>query len=140
MAKKDETAGETTGAVATIQGENGKEVNVQDLLSQMAQAEVGAELTSDYFTLEPGETERVVFLEMATMNKMGAENGETVDAVRLLGSDGKFKICADKVIVSTCRAIATKGGKNVPIQITCIGKVKAQKGSYKQFEIKSLLM
>lgn len=138
MAKKEEVA--ESNALATIEGEKGEQINVADLLKQLGEAEIGAELTSEYFTLEPGESERVIFLEMSEMNKMGAENGEMTDAVRLLGSDGNLKICADKVIVSTCRSLANKGKKNVPIEISCTGKEKGAKGTYKTFSIKSLLM
>lgn len=139
MAK--ENAGEvaTQEVVPTIVNENGKEVSVTDLLAQINQAEVGVELGSDYWTLEPGETERVVFMEMTQMNKMGSDN-EMIDAVKLLGPDGKFKICADKVLVSTCRNLAAKGRKNVALSITCKGKIKTAKGSYKDLQINELIM
>lgn len=147
MAKKANAEVEQTeeqntqsGVVATITDEKGKEVNVAQLLEQINNAEVGQELTSEYFTLEPGENSRVVLLEMTEMNKMGGEAGETTDAVRLLGSDGKFKICADKVIVSTARSILKDGKKNIPVLITCTGKSKSAKGTYKEFTINSLLM
>lgn len=139
MAK--ENAGEvaTNEVVPTIVNENGKEVSVTDLLAQINEAEVGIELGSDYWTIEPGETERVVFMEMTQMNKMGSDN-EMIDAVRLLGQDGRFKICADKVIVSTCRNLSNKGRKNVALSVTCKGKIKTAKGSYKDFQINELIM
>ena len=140
MAKKEEGAvANNELAVQEIQTENGKIVNTADLLKQMAEAEVGQELGSDYWTLEPGESERVIFTEMTQMNKMGTDN-EMIDAVRLLGSDGKFKICADKVLVSTCRQLASKNRKNVPLQVICTGKIKTARGSYKELQINELLM
>ena len=140
MAKKEEgTVANNELAVQEIQGENGKRISASELLKQMSEAEVGQELGSDYFTLEPGESERVVFMEMTQMNKMGTDN-EMIDAVRLLGSDGKFKICADKVLVSTCRQLSSKGRKNVALQIICKGKIKTPRGSYKDLQINELLM
>jgi hypothetical protein len=130
---------ETSIAVAEIPGENGTMVSAAELLKQMSEAEVGQELGSDYWTIEPGETERVVFMEMTQMNKMGSSS-EMIDAVRLLGADGKFKICADKVLVSTCRNLSNKGRINVAIQVTCKGKIKTPKGSYKDLQINELLM
>jgi hypothetical protein len=140
MAKKEDAgqANEQTGLVS-IPGENNEQINVADLLASVADAEVGQELGSDYFTVEPGETERVVFIEMTKMNKMGSDS-EMIDAVRLLGADGKLKICADKVLVSTCRNIASNGRRNVPLQIICKGKIKSVKGSYKDLQINELLM
>ncbi len=138
MAKEKEAVVETN-AVLVIEGENGKDVNVAELLALVADAEVGQELGSDYFTVEPGESERVVFLEMTKMNKMGSDS-EMIDAVRLLGADGKYKICADKVLVSTCRNIASSGRKNVALQILCKGKIKTAKGSYKDLQINELIM
>ncbi|HMT03425.1 MAG TPA: hypothetical protein PKD00_08995 [Burkholderiales bacterium] len=126
-------------AVQEVQNENGIMVSTEELLRQMSEAEVGQELGSDYFTLEPGETERVIFMEMTKMNKMGTDN-ETIDAVRLLGSDGKFKICADKVLVSTCRQLQLNDRKNVALQIICKGKIKTPRGSYKDLQINELLV
>lgn len=135
---KEETKTETL-PVQAIEGENGKMVSAAELLKQMNEAEVGQELGSDYWTIEPGESERVIFMEMTQMNKMG-ESSEMIDAVRLLGADGKFKICADKVLVSTCRNLANKGRRNVAIQVTCKGKIKTPKGTYKDLQINELLM
>ncbi len=141
MAKKqDDATVENQQALATIAGENGQEVNVADLLAQMKDAQVGHELTSEYWTLEVAEEERVVLIEMTEMNKMGGTNGEMTDAVRLLTSDGVLAICADKVIVSTARTLFNKGKKNIPVNIVCKNKKKGANGTYKEFEIKALLM
>lgn len=139
MAKEKNEEVATQEVVPTILNEQGREVSVSDLMAQISQAEVGIELGSDYWTIEPGETERVVFMEMTQMNKMGSDS-EMIDAVKLLGPDGKFKICADKVLVSTCRNLASKGRQNVALQIVCKGKIKTAKGSYKDLQINELIM
>jgi len=140
MAKTNESEAPVQGTVATIRGNDGKTTDVAELLKQMNEAEVGQELGSDYFTLEPGETARVIALEMTQMNKMGATAGEMVDAVSLIGPDGRQKICADKVIVSAVRGLANKGKLPTPIQIQCTGKTKGQNGTYKEFTINALLL
>ncbi len=141
MAKetKETVAENAANLPSVIEGENGEKVNVADLLAQMEAADVGMELGADYFKLEPGESERVIFMEMTEISALGAQGGMT-DAVKLLGKDGRFKINADKVIVSTCKALALKERKNVALQITCTGTVKGKKGSYKEFVINELLM
>jgi len=141
MAKKENDAVATAeNGVLVITGENGKEVNAEQLLAQMKEAQVGNELTSEYFTLEPGENARVVLLEMTEMSKMGGQAGETTDAVKLLTSDGVIAICADKVVVSTARSLFAKGKINIPVEVTCTGKKQGQNGKYKEWSIKSLLM
>lgn len=139
MAKEKNEEVVTQEVVPTILNEQGREVSVSDLMAQISQADVGVELGSDYWTIEPGETERIVFMEMTQMNKMGSDS-EMIDAVKLLGPDGKFKICADKVLVSTCRNLASKGRQNVALQIVCKGKIKTAKGSYKDLQINELIM
>lgn len=143
MAKKEETAKpaeETTSNVPATLKQNGKEVAIADILKQVEEAEVGQELGSDYFTLEVGEEARVVFIEMATINKLNGNAGEKTDAVRLLGVDGRMKICADKVIVSICGNLAQKEEFNTPLQITCTGKKKSSNGfSYKEFTVNKLI-
>ena len=141
MAKKEEVAeatGQNTGLV-TIAGENGQSVNVSDLLAQISEAEVGQELGSDYLTFEVGEETRVVFIEMTKMNKMGSDS-EMIDAVRLLGLDGKLKINADKVLVSIGKTLAQNNRRNVALQVTCVGMIKSPKGSYRDLKINELLM
>lgn len=143
MAKKEE------GTLAPAASENvpailvtaeGKQVSVADLLDQMNSAEVGMELGADYLKFEDGEQTRVIFIEMTSMNGMGEKSGEQVEAVKLLGKDGRFKINADKVLVSTCRALAAKGRSNVAIQITSQGKVKGPNGSYRDLIVNELLI
>lgn len=141
MGKKEEVAAATeqnTGLV-TIAGENGQSVNVSDLLAQISEAEVGQELGSDYLTFEVGEETRVVFIEMTKMNKMGSDS-EMIDAVRLLGLDGKLKINADKVLVSIGKTLAQNNRRNVALQVTCVGMIKSPKGSYRDLKINELLM
>lgn len=140
--KKDEAAEVVGGnAPAVIEVETGKEMSVADVFAQMEAAEIGLELGSDYFKLEGGESERVIFVEMTEINKINSTDGEMVEAVKLLTKNGRYAINADKVIVSTCRALAAKGRNNVPLQITCKGEVKGKSGfKYKEFAINELIM
>lgn len=142
MAKETKKAEnvETTGALTVVETEQGKEVSIDTIFQQMEEAEVGMELGADYWKLEPGESERVIFHEMTEIQAMGPNGGMT-DAVKLVTKDRKYKINADKVIVSACRALAAKGRKNVALQITCTGTTKGKGGfSYKEFKINELLM
>lgn len=143
MAKKaneTEEVGTTSGALTVIENEQGKEMSVEAIFQQIENAEVGMELGADYWKIEAGESERVIFVEMTEMQAMGPQGGMT-DAVKLVTKDRKFKINADKVIVSTCKALAAKGRKNVALQITCTGMTKGKGGfSYKEFKINELLM
>lgn len=141
MAKKEEVANaaeQNTGLVS-IAGENGQSINVNDLLAQITEAEVGQELGSDYMTFEVGEETRVVFIEMTKMNKMGSDS-EMIDAVRLLGLDGKLKINADKVLVSIGKSLTQNNRRNVALQVSCIGMIKSPKGSYRDLKINELLI
>ena len=114
-----------SNAPATIEIETGKEMGVAELFAQ----------------IEGGESERVIFVEMTEINKINSTDGEMVEAVKLLTKNGRYAINADKVIVSTCRALAAKGRSNVPLQITCKGEVKGKSGfKYKEFAINELLM
>lgn len=143
MAEKKEKTSEKEvigNAPAVIATEGGKEVNVADLFKQIDNADVGLELGADYFKLEAGETDRVIFVEMTEITAIN-KPGEMTEAVKFLAKDGRFKINADKVIVSTCRALALKERKNVPLQITCTGEAKGKNGfKYKEFKINELLM
>lgn len=146
MAKKTETA-ETQEKIETVSNapavieHKGKMVPIEEVLNQVKNAEIGEEVGSDYFTLEPGEESRVIFLQMTEMNSMSGRPGEMTPAVHLLSAeDGRKKICADKVIVSVCRQFALKEEFNVPIIIKCTGKKKSAKGSYKEFEINKLIL
>lgn len=140
MAKEKQDESQVAGTVAVINDSNGKSLNVAELLKQMESADLGQELGSDYFTLEPGETSRVILTEMTEMNKMGGKAGEVTDAVNMIGPDGRMKICADKVIVSAARNLSSKGKLPTPVQITCTGKTKGQNGTYKEFTINALLL
>ena len=100
--------------------------------------EEGESIMNDYWTLEPGETVKVVFTGMTSMKGMGASAGQDVDAINLVVKDeeGKFKkICADKVLVSACRNLTAP----TALSITCTGMVKSKGGfSYKDFEVRKL--
>lgn len=139
MAETKEVA--TTGIVE-VANENGKIVSTADLLKQLESAELGNEIGSDYFTLEPGEEARLLFVEMTEMNGMGDQEGAMIPAVKLFNpKDGKYKINADKVVVSACRALAAKKRSNVAISIVCVGTTKSAKGfKYKDFQINELLL
>lgn len=119
-----------------------KTLNSTDLVDLLKNAQVGNEISSEYFTLEVSEVKRVVFVEMTEIQGMGAQEGEMVEAVSLLsGEDGKYKINADKVIVGICKKLALKGLKNVPLQITCTGQAKSKSGyKYKEFIVEELVM
>jgi len=141
MAKeKVEEVANVAGTVATIESNDGKVVDVADLLKQMESADIGQELGSDYFTLEPGEEQRVIITKMTEMNKMGGASGEMIDAVNLIGSDGRQKICADRVLVSVSKGLAKDGKLPCPVQITCTGTKKTAKGTYKEFTVNQLLL
>lgn len=138
--EKEQKNDETSNQLMQIQTEEGKIVSVEEIFKQIENAEVGMEIGADYFKIEPGEQKRVLFVEMTEMNGIGEKNGQMIPAVRLMAGDGRFKINADKVLVSTCRALSEKGRKNVPIQITCKGMLKGPKGSYRDLVVNELLM
>lgn len=143
MAKKEEVAEEViqSNAPAVIENENGVQVSTLELLKQVEEASVGLELGTDYLKLEAGETVRVIFVEMTEMNGIGSQDGQMVEAVKLLGSDGRFKLNGDKVIVSTCRTLSQKGRKNVPLQIIHKGVAISKKGfKYADMQINELLI
>lgn len=140
VTKKDdaEIKDQNHQALVSIPDANGDAVNVADLLAQIEDAEVGLELGADYFKIEAGEVARVVFIEMTEMNGMGDKSNEMIDAVRLLGPDGRYKVNADKVLVSACRILSSKGRTLVPLQITCKGMVKTKNGKYRDLLINEL--
>lgn len=137
MAKKEEsTAPAVVEKEVTEINVGGKVLNLEETLEAMEQMELGEIVSSDYWTIEPGESVRAVFVGMGKMNKMNTDD-EMIDAVKLVIKDenGKYnKINADKVLVSACR--------NLPVptmlSITCVGKLKSGKGSYKDFEVRKL--
>ncbi len=128
--------------VTEIENESGKIVSVAELAKQFETAEVGTAIGADYFTIEPGEEARLLFVEMTEMNGMGADKDKMIDAVKLFDpKDGRFKINADKVVVSACKSLAAKDRSNVAIQITCTGMTKSKNGfKYKDFTINELLV
>lgn len=134
---------EKNNEVATVTSQVSEKIlNSTDLIELLGKAKLGNEISSDYLTIEVGEVKRVLFVEMTEISGMGAQEGEMVEAVSLLsGEDGKYKINADKVIVSTCKKLASKGLKNVGLEITCTGSVKSKTGGkYKEFIIKELIV
>ena len=143
MAKKENEvapATEETNLPATIENEEGKTVSLDEMFASMENAEKGMEIGADYLKIEEGEEINAIFVEMITMNGMGANSAQQIDAVRLITKDKRFKINADKVLVSACRTLAAKGRVNVPISITCKGSVKGPKGSYKDIEVCELIL
>lgn len=145
MAKKvEETtlpAAKPSNVPATIENEQGKVLSIDEMFSQIESAELGQELASDYFKLEVGESERVIFVKMTEINAMNGKNGEMAEAVKLIASDRRYKVNADRMIVSTCKALSIEGRENVPLEISCIGEKKSKAGfKYKEFKINELNM
>lgn len=91
-------------------------------------------LVADYFTMEPGEEKKVIFIEKTEMQKYNGESGEMTPAVRLLTEDGSEAINADKVLV-TC---LSRLPKLTPVQIVCTGETKSANGKYKTFDVHPL--
>lgn len=136
MAKKEET----TNAPAVVNNEievNGKVLNVEETLAALEGMEDGGLISNDYWTPEEGVVYKAVFVGMTKMNKMNTDS-EMIDAVKLVMKDdeGKTnKINADKVLVSACRNLTAP----TALSITCVGKIKSAKGSYRDFEIRKLV-
>lgn len=133
-----EVTKETKEEMSVIKTESGKVVQVAELLGQVADMEEGMDLTADYLKFVDGEPTRVVFLEMTKMNGMGEKSNEMVDAVSLLGMDGRYKINADTKLVSACKRLAEKGRTLVPLQVISKGEVKGTNGKYKDLLIQEL--
>lgn len=136
---KEETAVAKANETVTKVEVNGKVLNVEETLAAIEGMQEGDNIVNNYFTLEPGETARVVFTGMAKMKGMGANSGQDIDAVKFIAKDddGKFnKICADKVLVSACKDLPAP----TALSITCVGvlKPKSGLGSYKDYEVRKL--
>lgn len=143
MAKKEgdvAIATEEVNLPATIETEDGKTVSLDEMFASMESATKGMEIGADYLKIEEGEEIQAIFVEMTTMNGMGANSANQIDAVRLITKDKRFKINADKVLVSACRTLAAKGRTNVAVNITCKGSIKGPKGSYKDIEVCELIL
>lgn len=132
------TKGTKEEAVATIKTESGKVVNVNELIAQVQEAEVGMEITADYLKFVEGEETRIIFVEMTKMKGMGEKADEMVDAVRCIGLDGRYKVNADTKLVSACRHLALKTTNPVALQVTHKGMIKGNNGKYADLEIKEL--
>jgi len=133
---------ETTNAPAVVEKENtqlnvnGKVMNIEETLTALDGMEEGELVSNDYWTPTEGEVVKAIFVGMTKMNKMNSDS-EMIDAIKLVmqDEDGKFnKINADKVLVSACRNLEAP----TALSITCVGKIKSAKGSYRDFEIRKL--
>lgn len=130
---------EKNNSIETFKNKN---VSPEELEKQLQAADVGQKIGSGYFTLEPGEQARVIFVEMSKMNGIGDKKDEMIDCVSLyIPKEATFKKCADKVVISALRDLHEKGKTNIPIQILCTGTVKSSNGyKYKEFEINELII
>lgn len=139
MAKEKNEVEESGNELITV---NNQTMTVEALQAQLNSAEVGQELSADYFTIEPGESERVVFIGMTEMQGIGEKKDEMVEAIKFLSAkDGKLKINADKALVGVCKGLYSAGRKNVPLEIVCTGTTKSKSGfKYKEFSIKELIL
>lgn len=137
--KKTEEVVEITAKVpALIENAEGKTVSLDDLLEQMNNAEVGMELTADYLKLEDGEAVKLLFIEMTEMQGQGEKKGQLVPAAKFIGMDKRFKICADKVLVSTCTGIFSSGKTPMMLEVTSVGWKKGPNGEYRDLLITEL--
>lgn len=112
---------------------NGKIMSVAQMAENLKKMEVGEELTSEYFSLEPGEIERVFFVGNTTMTSKNPDGGET-SAVKLLTSDGKMGVNGDRVIVGALKDLPIP----TAVEIECTGYTKSAKGKYRTFNIRKL--
>lgn len=132
-------AKEQTNNAPTLSIEGGKELSIADLQSQLKTAEKGDSLNSEYFTIEDGVEYKVVFMGMSEIKGKGEKSNQLVPAVKLMDSaDGKIKINADVVLVSTCQSLDLKGRINVPLMIVSKGFVAGGAGEYRDLQINEL--
>lgn len=118
---------------ATIEVE-GRVLSIDEIASKLKSMEKsGEELTSSYFTLEPGEVERVMFLGNTTMKSKNPEEGETT-AVKLLTAEGKICVNGDRIIVGAFKDLQPM----TAAEIECTGWQKSPKGKYRLFNIRKL--
>lgn len=117
---------------AAVKTADGEVVQTADLVKMLDNAKVDTtkDLVNEYFTMEPGEEERVVFLGLTEMKNQQGEMGE---AVRLFTKKGEV-INADKVLVSALR----REKAPFPVLITCTGWGKSTKGKYREFTVNPL--
>lgn len=116
-----------------------KEMSVEEILAKLKTAEAGESLKSDYFTIEEGVENNIVFLGMTEIRGKGEKSNQMVPAVKLLdGADGKVKINADVVLVSTCQNLELQGKVSIALRVTAKGMVKGNSGEYKNLEIVNL--
>lgn len=105
---------------------------VQELANTLEDMDELMEITSDYLKFEKDDKLRFVY---AGMTEISSVDGKSMsEAVKLMDSDGKFKISAAMVLVGTCKTL------NAPcaIQVECLGKVKGKKGEYDDLKITAL--
>lgn len=129
MAEAKEKTKELPAAVKTADGEV---VQTKELVAMLDKATVDTskDLVNEYFTMEAGEEERVVYLGLTEMKNQQGEMGE---AIRLFTKKGEV-INADKVLVSAFRR------EKAPFAalITCTGWGKSTKGKYREFTVNPL--
>lgn len=132
---KTETSKETPAKLDV----GGKEMSIEQIMAQLKAGKAGEVLNSEYFSIEEGEEKRILFIGMGEIRGKGNKSSEMVKAVKLIDSeDGKIKINADVVLVSTCDALSLKGRSNVPLLITCKGMVEGAAGEYRDLEVREL--
>lgn len=133
--KKAEVANIDSNLPAVVVTDNGENLTVAKLLEQVAKAEVGAEISGkDYWAPEPGESERAVYLGMATINEFKNADKRKPAVRFLLASSGAEVINADKVLVSAFTDLKAPAA----VLIECTGWVDGKSGKYREFKINHL--
>lgn len=114
--------------------ENGQ-LNYEQLAKKVEsmKPDTSVDLVSSYWTIEPGEEAKVVFVENTTM--AGFSGDGDVPAVKLLVKDGSIVTNADKVLVSTFKDKKAP----FPALVICTGTEKGKNGSYKKFSVHPLV-
>lgn len=133
---------ETKDAPVELTLEGGKKASVADLMGQLQKAKVGEILNSEYLDFKAeGEEKRVIFIEMGEIRGKGDKKNQMVPAAKILdASDGKIKINADVVLVSTCQNLDLKGRKMVPLAVVNKGMIEGAMGEYRDLQINELIL
>ena len=118
------------------------DVNVAALLKEMKTAKAGIELVSEYYKFQVGEVVRAIVLGVKKMPKINGKEGETVNAIKMLTSEGQWIITADVVLVSTLLDAAISFDEHktkAMVEIKCTGESAGSvAGTYKTFSVKTL--
>lgn len=135
-------AKQETETPAKITVEGGKELSAEQLMAQLKTAKVGEILNSEYLDFKAeGEEKRIIFIEMGEIRGKGDKRNEMVPAAKILdAADGKIKINADIVLVSTCQNLDLKGRKNVPLAVVNKGMIEGAMGEYRDLQINELIL